>query len=245
MQTADSPSTSLFVYPDLESVSRAAAEHVVAHIEAVLDRQERYALALAGGSTPRRLYGLLADVSGIPWERVHLFWGDERAVPHSHKKSNVRLVRETLLHAIDIPDANVHPIPTDDEAETCARRYARTLQRAFDDRRDTFDLALLGLGSDGHTASLFPEDNPSPDDEAWVRAVEAPPRHDVTTRLTCTLPVLNGASQALFLVAGARKRDALSRVIDEDDPSLPATHVRPQEQRLWFADADARPEQAL
>ncbi|MFP4229202.1 MAG: 6-phosphogluconolactonase [Salinivenus sp.] len=230
---------------DREALSRAAAQFLVDDIHATLETQDTYTLALAGGSTPRRLYELLGTGAAgtVPWDRVHLFWGDERYVPHDDPKSNVHLVRETLLAAATVPAANVHPIPTQhDTPDAAATAYAETLQEWFADRTATFDTALLGLGSDGHTASLFPETSSFADDERWVRVVTAPPRHDVATRLSCTMPVLNGARQAVFLVSGERKEEAVRSVLDRRDPSLPATHVRPRAACHWFVDRAARPE---
>lgn len=243
MSAEPNSSRTLRRHADLEALSQAAAEDLVSDVESVLRTQETYALALAGGSTPERLYELLANEESIPWERVHLFWGDERYVPHDHPKSNVHLVRRTLLDEVPIPDDHVHPLPTQSwSPEADANAYTSTLRRHFNDRRDTFDTVLLGLGGDGHTASIFPETlDRDQDDDRWVRVVSAPDRHDVSTRLTCTLPVLNGARRAVFLVAGERKRDALHRVLDREDPTLPATHVRPRAQCLWYVDRAARP----
>jgi 6-phosphogluconolactonase len=230
-------------HEDLEALSRAAAAAIVADVEDALRTQKTYALALAGGSTPERLYQLLA-AADLPWKQIHLFWGDERHVPHDHPKSNVRLARRTLLSAVPFPDENVHPVPAQGASpEANAAAYEETLQRHFDDRTATFDTALLGLGSDGHTASIFPETlDQETDEDEWVRVVTAPPRHDVSTRLTCTLPVLNGARRACFLVSGKRKREALRGVLDQNDPTLPATHVQPREQCHWYVDRAARPE---
>jgi 6-phosphogluconolactonase len=228
------------VFSDHESLSRAAAERVRALIEETLADQTDVALALAGGSTPRRLYQLLAEAD-LPWADVHLFWGDERVVPHDHPASNVHLVRETLLRGADVPPPNVHPMPTDRSPDAAAAAYEETLRRAFADRPHTFDLALLGMGGDGHTASLFPEDDPDPDDPRWVRAVSAPPRHDVRRRLTCTLPVFNGARHALVLVSGASKREAVQAALDDRDERLPITRVRPRTPVHWLLDRDARP----
>lgn len=242
----DPPST-VHRFADLEALSRAAARDLAADVDTVLRAGETYTLALAGGSTPERLYELLAgeEGKGLPWDQIHLFWGDERYVPHHHPKSNCRLVRETLLRKVPIPEANVHPMPTQLEGPAAAAdAYAKTLQRHFADRTATFDTALLGLGSDGHTASIFPEtlDGDAEDEDRWVRVVTAPPRHDVATRLTCTLPVLNGAERTCFLVSGASKRDALRRVLDREEPGLPATHVRPRGECHWYVDRAARPE---
>ncbi len=234
-------------HQDLEALSRAAAQNLQSDIETALRSQEVYALGLAGGSTPERLYELLAVEGALPWEQIHLFWGDERYVAHSHSKSNVRLVRRTLIDEVPIPASNVHPIPTQGETpEADAAAYEDALRRHFDSRTATFDTVLLGLGSDGHTASIFPETlaEDAEDGSQWVRVVTAPARHDVATRLTCTLSVLNGARRALFLVSGKRKRDALRGVLDRKDPALPATHVQPRGECLWYVDRVARPADA-
>jgi 6-phosphogluconolactonase len=228
------------VSPDYEALSKTAVQHVRTALFGTLRDRDRFTMALAGGSTPRRLYELLADEE-LPWARVHLFWGDERFVPHDHPKSNVRLVRETLLDHIDIPDANVHPMPTEGTPDAAAATYEDVLQTAFADRSHTFDLALLGMGADGHTASLFPEHDPDPNDPNWVRAVSAPPRHDIGQRLTCTLPVLNDARQAFVLVSGASKRETVRGALDEGDSDLPITRVRPRGRLLWLLDEAARP----
>lgn len=233
-------------FPGLETLSRAVARDLVADIERVLRTQDTYALGLAGGSTPERLYELLAaEAEGtLPWGQIHLFWGDERYVSPDHPKSNARMAGEALIERVPIPAAHVHPMPTElGSAEAVAQAYEDTLRSHFPDRSTTFDTVLLGLGSDGHTASLFPESFDSPrDDDRWVRVVDAPPRHDVSTRLTCTLPVLNRAQRACFLVSGARKRTAVRGVLDRRDPALPATHVRPQGECIWYVDHAARPE---
>ncbi len=235
------------VYPDLEALSAAAAERLVARATQALAERDRFTLALAGGSTPRPLYRLLAGPHRrrIPWERVHVFWGDERYVPPDDAASNYRMARETLLDRVPIPPANVHAMPTDRDAPAdAAAAYETVLRDAFDDAA-TFDLILLGLGDDGHTASLFPEDDRATLADGalpWVRAVEAPPRYGVRPRLTLTLPAINRARQAFFLVAGAAKRDALHAVLERRDPALPPSHVRPRGSAAWFVDEAARRE---
>jgi len=234
------PSVDVDVASDYEQLSRAAAERVGAAVHSALSGQETASLALAGGSTPRGLYGRLAGAD-LPWDRIHLYWGDERFVPHDHPTSNVQLVRETLLDGAPLPDANLHPMPTTGTPDAAAAAYADILHRAFADRPHTFDLALLGMGADGHTASLFPEHDPSPTDPTWVRAVSAPPRHDISQRLTCTLPVFNAARRALVLVSGAAKRDTVQAALHDRDTSLPITRVRPREQLVWVLDRAAAP----
>ena len=228
------------VFPTYDAMSRAAAQHLAADIQTVLIDQDRYALVLAGGSTPERAHEMLATgFPRLPWERVDVYWGDERFVPPSSPMSNERMARRTLLSNINIPSANVHPIPTDTGSpDAAAKQYETLLKEAFGDRNHTFDLVLLGLGGDGHTASLFPEDDPSPNDDAWVRAVTAPPRHDVSDRITCTLPVLNAAQEAVFLVSGESKRDAVQRIFS-GDLSLPAARIAPRNDLTWFIDEAA------
>jgi len=240
------PSPTVRTFPDLDALSRAAARDLTADIRETLRTHDRYTLALAGGGTPQRLYELLAEGAEgtVPWSQIHLFWGDERFVPYDHPKSNARMVADTLTNHVHIPDGNVHPIPTQtDRPEAAAAAYTDTLRQFFDDRSATFDTALLGLGEDGHTASLFPETG-TPEqrrtDDAWVRTVTAPPRHDISTRLTCTLPTLNGTRRAVFLVAGERKREALHAVVDHKDATMPAAQVQPREDLLWYVDAAAR-----
>jgi len=233
----------IYRHPDREALSRAAARALVDDVRGVLGTQDRYALALAGGSTPRRCYELLASGAEgtLPWDRIHLFWGDERYVPLHDERSNAHLARTALIDAVPIPAEHVHPFPTHlTPPDAAAAAYDTTLRQHFSARARTFDTVLLGLGSDGHTASLFPgtPNLDAPDD--WVRVVEAPPRYAVSTRLTCTLPVLNGARRAIVLVAGASKRAALRAVLDDRDPSLPGTHIRPREQADWFVDHAAR-----
>lgn len=228
------------VSPDHETLSRTAAQQICTLVRTTLTDQEVFTLALSGGSTPRQTYERLAEAT-LPWTQIHLFWGDDRFVPHDHPQSNVRLVRNTLLDSIEIPDTNVHPMPTTGAPDDAAAAYADTLHHAFADRSHTFDLVFLGVGEDGHTASLFPEHDPSPSDPKWVRAVSAPPRHAVAQRLTCTLPVINDARQAFVLASGASKQAPAHAALHEQDASLPITRVRPRERILWLLDEDASP----
>ncbi|PEN13712.1 6-phosphogluconolactonase [Longibacter salinarum] len=231
------------VFPTLDALSRAAAQHIAAHVQTVLLDQDVYALALAGGSTPERTYELLASgFPRIPWERVHLFWGDERFVPSSSPQSNERMARRRLLSSIDVPSSNVHPIPTDaGSPAAAARRYEQEINSVLSGRDHTFDLAVLGIGSDGHTASLFPDDpmavTDHPDDRL-VRAVQAPDTYDVRDRITCTLKAFNSSSEAVFLASGEGKQSAVQRA-QAGDPALPASHISPRGRLTWFLDPDA------
>lgn len=227
-----------------------AAREVTAILAAAQGEDGVASLALTGGSTPRGLYETLTrdefrDL--VDWTRVEIFWGDERAVPADSADSNYRLAEETLLHAVAPPQARIHRIEGELGAETAAVRYGDELNAVLgDDPR--FDLILLGLGSDGHVASLFPVSEEH-DDEAlggdgWqpgetrrVAATTSPA--GVAERVTLTLPVLNAAHHVLFLVTGEGKAEAVARVLG-GDASRPGAHVQPADGAvLWVLDTDA------
>jgi len=206
----------------------------------------RFRVALSGGSTPKALYALLASdrfKSRFPWQRVFWFWGDERFVPYDHPESNYRMVREAMLAKAPVPPENIHPIPTDGDPEDAARRYERTLKADYgspdlDPARPFFDITLLGLGDDGHTASLLPGDKLLDERRRWVAAV-AHGRPEV--RITLTYPVLESSRHVAFLVAGEGKAAAFRR-IRTDDGRLPAARVHPLGELIWFVDRAAAAE---
>ena len=204
----------------------------------------RLSVALSGGSTPKAMYELLAKrplVARLPWERVHWFWGDERFVPHGDSKSNFRMARDAMLAHVPAPPGNIHPVPTEGmTAEDAAGLYEAELQRFYGARvlqpgRPLFDVVLLGLGTNGHTASLFPGTPVLQERTAWAAAVT--PAGE-PTRVTLTYPVLESCRHAAFLVAGADKRDVLGRVRG-GDASLPAAPYRPAGELHWFTDRAA------
>ena len=231
------------IFPDVQALSRAAAQSLVERIRATVKSGARFFLALAGGNTPRALYRLLATEyrDAIRWDQVHLFWGDERCVPWDDPKSNYRMVRGSLLDHVPISETNVHPMPTDfPEPEDAARAYERTLQNYFSPPWPRFTLVLLGLGPDGHTASLFPGSPVLEEEKRWVVAAKAPaePRR----RLTLTLPVLTHSAAIYFLVAGADKATALHRALAEtpDPKNCPAAGVRLGHASVtWWTDSAA------
>jgi len=233
-------------YPDGESLARAAAEEFVRQANESITNNGRFSAALAGGSTPKALYHLLASEDyrdELGWGDIHLFWGDERCVPPDHEDSNFGMARRALLDHIAIPDANVHRMAAEIVPSEGAIEYHRQLDSYFrpgHSELPIFDLVLLGLGYDGHTASLFPGDASLLERRRWVRAVEHTQRPlPLVTRLTLTLPVINAARSVLFLVTGASKADAVGRVIREDE-NLPAGLVRPGSGRLlWMLDEAA------
>jgi 6-phosphogluconolactonase len=236
------PSTAkLEILADPEALSRRVAEWL---IEAATARRGVFSIALSGGSTPRRLYQDLAEApyrGQFPWSRTHWFWGDERFVPHDDAQSNYRMVREALLARAPIPALNIHPVPTDCASpEAAASAYERELKSFYgaerlDPARPLFDVTLLGLGPDGHTASLFPGTAVLAERERWVAAVIGAKSE---ARITLTYPALESSRQAAFLVEGEGKRTILERLRRGDD-SLPAARLHPVGALCLFADAAA------
>ncbi len=236
---------------DAEAVSRAAAREFVDLAREAVARRGCFAVALAGGSTPRRLYQLLAEApyaDQVAWERVEFFWGDERAVLPDHPESNYALARATLLAKADVPPERIHRIQAErPDRGAAARDYQLEIARVFgvppEGPPPAFDLVLLGLGADGHTASLFPYSEGLRERHRWVVS------HSVlklgVERITLTLPILNQAKEIRFLVAGADKASALGAVLEgpRDPERLPAQLVEPEAGRLiWFVDQAAASE---
>jgi 6-phosphogluconolactonase len=242
----------LRVLPDASGVQRAAAEEFAAATEAAARARGAAFVALSGGSTPRGLHTLLADPAEpfrarVPWTRLHVFWGDERPVPPDHAESNYRLARETLLDRVPLPATQVHRILGEDPDHTrAAARYARELREAFAAHGQLeagwprFDLVVLGMGADGHTASLFPGSDAVRERARWAVAtwVDKLGSH----RLSLTPPVLNRAAAILFLVTGRDKAETLAAVLE--GPSQPEVYpsqaIRPVAGTLlWLVDRAA------
>jgi 6-phosphogluconolactonase len=235
-----------YTFSDLDSLSQAAAERVVSLAHEAVAREGRFSLVLAGGSTPTRLYDLLATAyrDRMPWPDTHLFWGDERFVPFDHPASNAATARKHLVGRVPVPPDQVHPIPTDAESEmAAASEYARMIREYFEAGRSPgFDLVLLGLGEDGHTASLFPENMEADlSDTGLVRAVLGPASRPPRSRITLTYTALNQSRHALFLVSGANKRDPLRSILRNSSAAktLPAARVEALNTVEWFADREA------
>lgn len=202
---------------------------------AAIAERGRFTVALAGGSTPKQLYRALAQTPGLDWQHTWLFWGDERYVPPDHPDSNYRMVQEALLDAIAIPPAQVIAPPTDggDPAQD-AQRYQATLQQLFTSDWPQFDLTLLGMGGDGHTASLFPGTPALGVEDRWVTVGEK----EGQPRITLTRPALNASRQVVLLITGAGKAARLQEVLTTP-PHLPIQQIRPQGHLLWFLDVAA------
>ncbi len=231
------------VHQDLEELSHAAVQCIIEQITTTIVGGTHCTVVLSGGTTPRRVYELLGAQyrDQVPWKSVCLFWGDERYVPQIDPSSNYRVVQETLLSRVPIPSENVYPMPTryQDPGEG-ARRYEETLRTRFSSAWPRFDLMLLGLGVDGHTASLFPRSPLLAEASRWVAVARAPVEPPV--RMTLTLPVLNHARNVFFLVSGAEKASALCQAVaDPPDPAAcPASAVRPPDGTvIWWVDQQA------
>jgi 6-phosphogluconolactonase len=228
------------ILPDARALARHVAEWLTG---AALAARGPFRVSLSGGSTPKTLYGLLAADEfrhRFPWQLVSWYWGDERFVPYDHPESNYRMAREAMLAKAPVPPENIHPVPVDGTPEDAARRYERTLQEAYgaatlEPARPLFDVTLLGLGSDGHTASLLPGDAVLQERKRWVSIVSHG-RPEI--RITMTYPVIESSRRVVFLVAGSDKA-AILREIHNGDSQAPAARVRPLGELFWFVDRAA------
>lgn len=237
--------TRVDVYPDGEALAHAVAETVTGAAAQAITRYGRFLWCLAGGHTPRRAYEILATDAFAPrmdWERVHVFFGDERCVPPSHDRSNYRMVREALLGRVQLPAGHVHRIAGERDPERAALDYERTLESVLGRSPDGdpihgFDLLLLGMGEDGHTASIFPGSVDEPG--RWV----GPRRHpsDGSWRVTLTPAVLDASDCVRFVVSGPDKADRLDDVLTGPlrPRELPVHRIRPAREAAWLVDRAA------
>jgi 6-phosphogluconolactonase len=244
------------VVPNAEALAREAARRFALRATEAIETRGRFSVVLSGGSTPGGLYRLLAGQpyrDQIPWQTVHLFWGDERCVPPQDPGSNYLLAEEALIAHVPIPPENVHRIRGELEPQQAAAAYDRQLRAFFvegtgraRDRKPeiqnpkSFDMVLLGLGRDGHTASLFPGSPALDERERLAVAVEAHYEDRPSQRVTLTLPAINSARRILFLVAGSAKAEIVRAVLATPKGILPAQQVRPSAgQVAWLLDAAA------
>jgi 6-phosphogluconolactonase len=233
----------IVVLPDPEALAREAAQCFAELAREAAASRGRFSAALSGGSSPGRLYKLLAGEpyrTRIPWDQVHLFWGDERCVPPGDPGSNYHLAEGTLISQVPIPPENVHRMRGELEPGAAAQAYDRELQEFFCGPRPRFDLVLLGLGEDGHTASLFPDSPILAEVEHLVAPAVALYQDRPAQRMTLTLPAINTARQVLFLVSGSAKAQIVQAVLEDPTGQLPAQCIRPTAGRLiWLLDAAA------
>jgi 6-phosphogluconolactonase len=248
-------------YPNLDALSRAAAEFTLELAKENVKKHGAFAVALSGGNTPRPLSEALANPpfeARMPWNGTHLFWGDERCVPMDHPDSNFAMASNTLISRVPIPSQNVHRIPVEIvPADGAAEAYEASLREFFGTfaKTDTpphapyggepfpsFDLILLGVGKDGHTASLFPGDQALEEGKRLAVAVRTPHGSPPVPRITLTLPVINRAQCVLFLASGAGKREVIRSILEGTPPatgSYPAARVNPEGRLIWLIDEEA------
>jgi 6-phosphogluconolactonase len=220
----------------------AAAAEFAAQASAAVRARGRFTVALSGGSTPRTLYSLLATKPNIPWDKIFVFWGDERHVPPDHPESNYRMANDAFLSKVPVPAGNVFRIHAEEkDAAAAALQYEQTLQNFFHlsaGESPRFDLIFLGVGPDGHTASLFPGTSALNETNRLVVANWVPKFN--THRITFTFPVLNAAACVIFLMSGADKAATLHEVLENNSADLPSQNVRPVNGKLiWLVDEPA------
>jgi 6-phosphogluconolactonase len=226
----------LHIYPDRQTLVTAAFEMVVDRIRAAVNERQLCRIALSGGSTPKPLYAALAGAD-LPWERIHIFWGDERYVPSTHPDSNYGMTKQVWLDLIQIPAENIHPMPTDfDPPQIAADAYEREIKLEAGNS-PVFDIILLGMGDDGHTASLFPHTAALSVRDRLVTIGDK----DGQPRLTLTIDFINQARSVIFLVSGESKQPALDAVFSPtgDATAYPSRSIAPAGELLWLLDAAA------
>ncbi len=243
-QQSPARATNFKVLPTREDVARAVAEEFAKAVLESISRSGRFSVALAGGSTPREAYIRIAagekdGTRRLPWDKIHVFFGDERPVPPEDAASNYRMANESLLSQVPIPPQNVHRIKGEMDASLAVREYEVELREFFPKPIATsFDLVLLGMGPDGHTASLFPGTSALNDVSSLVAANWVEKLNQ--TRLTLTLPLLNAAARVLFVVVGNDKADVLRQVLTGTEVKYPAQLIKPISGRVqWIIDEEA------
>lgn len=224
--------------PNVEALVERAQAITLELIQTAIAERGQFTIALAGGSTPKPLYERLAT-QPLPWDKIHVFWGDERYVPPTHADSNERMARQAWLDHVPIPPENIHRMPTESpNPADSAQAYEQHLRTFFGDTEiPSFDLILLGIGDDGHTASLFPHTAVLNVCDRWIDVGY----RGIDPRLTFTIPLLNQARHVLFLVAGASKEAALAAIFAENTNPFdyPARFIRPVGQLQWLIDQAA------
>ena len=232
------------VSADFETLAQRVAQWIT---DLACATPGRFAIALSGGSTPKRLYQLLAAAplrDQVPWDRMHLFWGDDRFVPWDDPNSNYGMARDAMIAHVPIPAENVHGIRFEGSMTDAARVYERELQSYYggdrlDPVRPLFDIVLLGMGPDGHTASLFPGKPALEEHKRWVTEVPEPGLNPHVPRITLTFPALHSSRSTAFVAAGADKTAMMKRVL-AGERALPSARIAPVGELVWFIDRAAR-----
>jgi 6-phosphogluconolactonase len=236
----------VYSFPKPESFYRSAADFILRAAEEEVRTKGVFTLALSGGDTPKPLFHRLSSEpwkTEMPWPSTHVFWGDERCVSPDRPESNYRTARELLLDHVPVPENHLHRIPAEQGGETAAAHYQRELEVFFlssageTDYFPVFDCMLLGMGRDGHIASLFPGTRSPGEEKRWVMSSTAPEGVTPRERVTLTLPVIERAKRLLILVSGAGKRDILHGALDSPRPELPVSMIRPRgECKVYYMD---------
>jgi 6-phosphogluconolactonase len=233
----------LHIYKDVDELSEELARWLVTIIEQTVQLKDRFTIALSGGSTPKWLYNKLAGApyrEKIPWHKLHIFWGDERAVPFTDEGNNAKMAFDTLLNKVEIPADHIHVMRTDIRLEDAVADYERILHTYFEEQDTTFDLVLLGMGEDGHTLSLFPGSPVLHEQRQWVNVIYA--EEQKMYRITLMPTVVNKAAMIAFLVTGIDKSKTLQQVLKGkyQPEKYPSQLIHPAGKRLhWFIDEAA------
>jgi 6-phosphogluconolactonase len=236
----------LHIYKNPDELSHEVAKWIAGIIAATLRHQDRFTIAVSGGSTPKALHKILAASpykEQIDWSKMHIFWGDERAVPFTDDRNNAKMAFDTLLNFVPIPPYHIHVMRTDIPPTESAAEYEKILHMYFDSTPLSFDLVLLGMGDDGHTLSLFPGTAAVHEEKAWTIAYFL--KAQDMYRITLTKTIVNRAARIAFLTAGAGKAHALKEVLEgEYNPDLyPSQEIKPVKGELhWFVDEAAASE---
>ena len=251
----------LHIYKDAEALSAAAAKWIADRIGETLKKKDRFTIALSGGSTPQRLHKILAASpykEQVDWSKLHIFWGDERAVPFEDSRNNAKMAYDTLLNFVPVPASQIHVMRTDIAPEQSAAEYEKILHQYFDapppgggdlsssassgentETHYSFDLVLLGMGDDGHTLSLFPGTEVVHEEKAWATAFFL--KAQDMYRITLTKAIVNRSAAVAFLTTGTGKAHALKEVLKGTyHPDLyPSQEIRPAGELHWFVDEAA------
>lgn len=233
----------LHIEKDTKALSASLAEWINNYIQQVLAKQDRFTFVLSGGSTPKALYALLAESpykESIPWEKLHFFWGDERAVPFEDSRNNAKMCYDELLDKVPVKAENIHIMRTDITPEESAAEYKKIVKAYFEGSETTFDFVLLGMGDDGHTLSLFPGTEVIHEQNALATSffLQAQDMY----RITLTAPIVNNAACVAFLAAGAGKAEVLKQVLkgEKNVDLYPSQIIQPVKGQLhWFVDEAA------
>jgi 6-phosphogluconolactonase len=237
------PQYNLEVLPETEDLYVAVAEFIIDVANKAIAKKEQFTFVLSGGQTPLELYSTLAKHpyrNYIPWERTYVFWGDERYVPLADERNNAYQAKIHLLDKIAIPKSNIHIIPVNLSPEEASKKYEKEIEDFFEGAPPQFDLILLGLGEDGHTASLFPKTKVLNERSEGIRTIEV--KAPVGIRITMTAPLINRAHHIVFLVTGKKKEVILKKVLNEpyQPEKYPAQLIKPVDGKLlWFANSAA------